>query len=527
MARRLTAARAAGKVSVAVLISRILGLVREQVMAAVFGADLLMDAWLVAFRIPSMLRDLFAEGALSSAFVPTFTAALRNEGLNRSWQLANLVFSTILVLLGAAGVLLAVFSDAFVYLLAGGFSEIPGKVEVTSDLLQLLAPFILLVACASVAMGMLNAHDRYFLPALAPACFNVCIILAAVFLTSRLQDWNILGIYSLAVGALAGGAAQLAIQLPALRRLGFRFRFQLNLDDPGIRRIARLLGPAVIGVSAVQLTVLINTQIAALLGDGPISWLSYSFRIVYVPIGLFGVAVGVVNLREVSVFAARQEWDELKLTVANSLKLIAVLAIPSTAGIWALAEPITRVLYQRGQFTALDTFNTSQALVFYALGLFAYSCVKVYAPTFYALDDTRTPVRISLAAVVVNLAVNLLFVFVILPSSIAFAGLALGTAAGVSFNSVMLARSFRMRLGSLREYRVGEVYAKTLAAALLMGAAVHFGHGWLQAWLGDIGELRRLTALALSIGGGGLFYFGLCWLLGVEEIRLLVRRLRR
>ncbi len=527
MARRLAAAMAAGKVSVAVFISRILGLVREQVMAAVFGADLLMDAWLVAFRIPSMLRDLFAEGALSSAFVPTFTAALRQEGRERSWQLANLVFSTLLVVLGLMGVLLLLFSDLFVYLLAGGFSQIPGKVEVTSTMLRILSPFILLVAGASVAMGILNAHDRYFLPALAPASFNVCVILAGLFLTPWFRAWNTVGIYAVAVGAVLGGLAQLAVQLPLLRRLGFGFRFRLDFGDPGIRRLGRLLAPAVIGVSAVQITVLINTQIAALLGDGPISWLSYAFRVVYLPIGLFGVAVGVVNLREVSAYAAHQQWDELKATVANSLKLIAVLALPSTLGLWALAEPITRVLYQRGAFTSQDTSNTAQALIFYGIGLFAYSCVKVYAPTFYALDDTRTPVRISLAAVLVNLVVNVLFVFLLLPESIAFAGLALGTSLGVTFNTLMLARSFAARFGSLREHRVGEVIAKTLLASAAMGLLVHAGHGWLEQAVGVTGEVGRLLVLVVSIAAGALLYFWSCWVLGVEEIQLLVRRFRR
>ncbi len=527
MARRMAAAMAAGKVSVAVFVSRILGLVREQVLAAVFGADFLMDAWLVASRIPGMLRDLFAEGALSSAFVPTFTAALRTEGRARSWELANLVLSLLLVALGLAGLLLFLFSDYFVYMLAGGFSEIPGKVELTSNLIEIMSPFILLVASASVAMGILNAHDRYFLPALAPAFFNVCLILAGLFLAPRFEAWGTFGIYAIAVGALAGGLAQLAVQLPLLVRLGFRPRFRWKPCDPGIRRIARLLGPAVVGVSAVQITVLINTQIAAFLGDGPISWLSYAFRIIYLPIGLFGVAVGVVNLREVSVYAAHQQWEELKETVANSLKLIAVLAMPSTLGLWALAEPITRVLYQRGAFTAADTFNTSQALIFYGIGLFAYSCVKVYAPTFYALDDTRTPVRISLMAVVVNLITNVVFVFFLLPEPIAFAGLALGVSFGVLFNSWMLARSFKERLGGLERYGVGTVLAKTLAAAVAMGVLVHFGHGWLEARIAGEGELPRLLALGISVGAGGLLYFGFCLLLGVEEVRLLVKRLRR
>ncbi|UCF36179.1 MAG: murein biosynthesis integral membrane protein MurJ, partial [Acidobacteriota bacterium] len=395
-------AKAAGKVSLAILISRVLGLVREQFFAKLFGASLYNDAWLVALRLPNLMRDLFAEGALSSAFVPTFTSHLKSGGRSEAWHLANLVVTALMILLGLVTVVLFLFSEFFVHGLAAGFAEVPGKVAITSTLIKILSPFLLFVALASVAMGVLNTLNHYFIPALAPALFNLTIILFAIFAAPAFEARGILPIYAMGFGALAGGLLQYAIQVPLLRKEGFRFRFSIDFKHPGIRRILRLLGPAIVGVSAVQINVLVNTQLASFLQDnGPVSWLSYAFRIIYLPIGLFGVAVGIVNLKEVSSHAARKEFNELKETVANSLKLVAFLAVPSTVGLVVLANPIVDVLFERGDFLARDTEFTSYALMAYSLGLFAYSCLKVYVPTFYALNDTRTPVRISLTAVAV------------------------------------------------------------------------------------------------------------------------------
>lgn len=523
MSRSLTSALTAGKVSLAVFISRILGLVREQVFAWLFGAGIYTDAWNVAFRIPNLLRDLFAEGALSSAFVPTFTSYLQRVGRSEAWHFANLVVSALLVILGTFTLALLVFPEGFVYLLAAGFREVPGKVEVTSTLIQILSPFLLCIALASVAMGMLNTLNHYFLPALAPAFFNMALILAGFLLVPLFDEMGILPIHAMGVGALAGGVLQFAVQLPLMYRHGFRFHWGLDFRHEGIRRMLRLIGPAVFGVSAVQINVMVNTQLASFLQEnGPVSWLNYAFRIIYLPIGLFGVAVGVVNLREVSVFAARERWRELKETVANSVKWIILLSVPSTVGLVVLAQPVVRVLFERGDFTPADTLYTSYAVAAYALGLLGYSCLKAYVPTFYALNDTRTPVRISMQAVLVNIVLNV-FLVGVLPAEYKFVGLAFGTAVSVSLNSSLLAYRFQERLGSLREYRVAATFWKSLLAALLMGMAVLAAYRFLES--GGSGSLAgQLVALLFSITGGFLVYLAGCYALGVGEVRELVSR---
>lgn len=528
MVQAVRSARAAGKVSLAVFLSRILGLGRDQVMAKLFGAGLYNDAWLVAFRIPNLLRDLFAEGALSAAFVPTFTEFLKNRGRQDAWILANLVLSSLLVILGAFTLVLLFFPQAFVYVLAAGFAEVPGKVEVTSNLLRILSPFLMLVAMAAVAMGILNTLNHFFVPALAPALFNLCVILAGFFLAPRFEEWGILPIHAIAAGALLGGLLQYALQIPLLRREGYRFRFGLNFRHEGVRRIGRLIAPAVIGVSAVQINALVNTQIASFLQEnGPVSWLNYAFRIIYLPIGMFGVAVGVVHLRDVSVFAAQENWRELKETLANSIKLVAFLAVPSMVGLMVLAIPIVRVLFERGGFTPVDTMRTAYAVIFYSLGLFAYSGLKIYVPTFYALSDTRTPVRISLLAVAINLALNLLLVFVILPEPHRYAGLALGTSLSVTLNSFLLAKRFRERFGDLGEYAVTASVLKITSASVLMGVLVYLLNDSLQSRWAGTGFLYEAGALAFCVASGAAVYFAACRVLGIEQVDYLFARWRK
>jgi len=527
MSRGERSARAASKVSLAVFFSRILGLVRDQVFAKLFGAGIYNDAWIVALRIPSLLRDLFAEGALSTAFVPTFTEHLKKNGRQEAWHLANLVMSGLLVLLGSLTLLFFLFSDQFVSLLAAGFNDVPGKAEITSNLIKILAPFLMLVAMASAAMAVLNTLNHFFLPALAPAFFNISLILAGFFLVPEFENRGVLPIYAMGVGALVGGLLQYAVQLPLLRKEGFRFRFRIDLQHPGIRRMGRLMAPAILGVSAVQINVLVNTQLASFLQDnGPVSWLSYAFRIIYLPIGLFGVAVGIVNLKEVSVFAAEEKYHELKETVADSLKMISFLAVPSTIGLIILARPIVRVLFERGDFTASDTISTSYAVIAYSLGLVAYSFIKVYVPTFYALNNTRTPVRISLTAVAVNIAVNLTLIL-LLPTGYKFVGLALGTALSVTLNSTLLAVSFRARMGRLEEFQLGRTMAKIVSSALLMGLVVFLLNQNLADRWTHMGLMGELGSLAVCMAGGALVYGISSWLMKSRQLGYLIRPLRR
>lgn len=527
MSKGAQSARAASKVSLAVLISRILGLVRDQLFAKLFGAGIYNDAWQVALRIPNLLRDLFAEGALSTAFVPTFTEQLRQNGRREAWYLANLVMSSLLILLGCLTLLFFFFSDFFVTLLAAGFTEVPGKVEITSTLIKILAPFLMLIALASVAMAILNTLNHFFLPALAPAFFNISLILAGVFLAPWFEDKGILPIYAMGVGALVGGLLQFAVQLPWLRREGFRFRFRLSFRHPGIRKMGRLIAPVIVGVSAVQFNVVVNTQLASFLQEnGPVSWLMYAFRIIYLPIGLFGVAVGIVNLKEVSALAAEEKYHQLKETVANSIKLISFLAIPSTVGLFILARPIVRVLFERGDFTSVDTLSTSYAVMAYSFGLVAYSCIKVYVPTFYALDNTRTPVRISLTAVATNIVMNVTLIL-LLPVGYKFVGLAFGTAVSVILNNTLLAISFHKRLGSLEEFRVALTIIKTVGAAVPMGFVVYLVNSALETRWSSLGLLGELAALSICVGAGTIVYGLISWLMKSRELGFLFRPLKR
>ncbi len=519
MARKHKAAKAARSVSAAVLISRLLGLVRELTIAMVFGAGAITDAWLVAFRLPGMLRDLVAEGALNSAFMPTFNRVLSRQGEGAAWRLGSLVISALMVLLGVVSIIFYVFSDWFVYLVAFGFGP-TSKFELTSSLIRIISPFLLLVALASVLMGMLNSFGRFFLPAVTTAFFNVAIVGSAIFAAPWLERHGFPAIYALGFGAVAGGGMQILIQLPTLYRLGFRFRFGLKLRHPDLVRIASLICPALLGVGVTQFAIIINTILASTLGDGPISWLSFAFRIMYLPIGLFGVSIGIVNLREVSSYAAEENWSELKKTVANSVKMVSCLAIPSSFGLMILADPIVGTIFERGLFNAVDRHNTASALILYAIGLTSYSCVKIYVPTFYALNDTRSPVRISIITAIIHLVTNLFLIFLICPEGYEFLGLALATSFSLLVNQALLIRKLTEKLGSFRKLGVLRVVQKSLLASLVMAGCVYALSSWLSLEIRD--GIDRFFGLSLCIAVGGSVYLLLALVLRLDEVRILL-----
>jgi putative peptidoglycan lipid II flippase len=351
-------ARSTGVVSSATFLSRILGLVREQVFAYLFGAGFATDAFIAAFRIPNLLRDLFAEGALSSAFIPVFTDHVTNQGSEKAWELANLVLNLLLITLCAIVILGIVFSPYIVQLIAPGFGDEPGKQELTTHLSRIMFPFLLLVALAALVMGILNTFRRFGVPALAPTMFNLGMIAGGIFL-SPYFDPPIVG---MALGVLLGGFGQLAIQLPVLRKMGFKYRFRINLRHPGVKRILFLMTPATLGLASTQVNIFVNTLIASLLPQGSVSYLNYSFRLMQFPIGVFGVAVATVTFPIISAYAAKKEMGEVVSTFSSSLKLVFFLAIPSAVFLAVASKPVISVLFQHGRFTYLDTLATSQAL---------------------------------------------------------------------------------------------------------------------------------------------------------------------
>jgi putative peptidoglycan lipid II flippase len=463
-ARDHSIAEAAGSISVATMISRVLAMGREMVMSTYFGAGYFTDAFNTAFRVPNLLRDLFAEGALSSAFVPAFVRCMIEKGEAEAWLLANRVINMLAIMLSGITLIFYFGASWFVYLLAAPFASLPGKFELTVQMTRIMSPFLLFVALAAAVMGMLNAGGRFFIPAMAPSAFNVCAILAGIFLSPFMHNFGLAPVVSMAIGALVGGASQLLIQLPAAYRAGYRYRFILDIKDPGVRQIAKIMLPAVVGLSATQINVAVDTQLAGTFGNGPISYLNYAFRLIQLPIGLFGVSIATTTFAAVSFHAARNNIEQLRSTVAGNLRLTACLTFPATVGLILFRREIVQLLYQRGLFLAADTFRTSQVLFLYALALFAYSGVKILVPTFYALNDTKTPVRISICSVAAKIAANFLLIV-----PLGFLGLALATAVASWLNFILLAWICSKRTGA--QWSLGDlaVYSRIAAASLLMG----------------------------------------------------------
>jgi putative peptidoglycan lipid II flippase len=455
---------AAGSVGAAVMISRVLGLIREVVQARYFGAGLYTDAWNIAFRIPNLLRDLFAEGALSSAFIPVFIRRLTQEGKDNAWLLANRIINALLVILGALTLVFFFGAQGFVYLLAAGYTKIPGKFELTVQMTRIMSPFLLCVSLASVAMGVLNSCGSFFMPALASSAFNICCILAGVFLSPLMSNWGLDPIVSMAIGALLGGASQFLIMIPSAHRFGFRYHMHLDFSDPGFRQIARLMLPAVVGLSAMQINTTVDSQIASRYGDGPVSWLYYGFRLIQLPMGLFGIAIATVTLASVSHHVARNQTDKLHRTVRSSLRLAACLTFPATIGLIVFREEIVRLIYERKLFLPFDTVKTSEVVLLYSLGLFSYSAVKILVPTFYALNDTRTPVQTSVISVAAKIAINFILI-----GRLGFLGLPLATTIASWLNFGMLLRRFCLRTEGSMGIKELNTYFRIALASVAMG----------------------------------------------------------
>ncbi len=349
--------------------SRVLGLVREQVMAYLFGAGNAVDAFNVAFRIPNLVRDLFAEGAMSAAFVPTFTRYLSKHGKPSAWRLGSNVLNALLIVTLLVVVAGIVFAEPLVHLLAGDYASVPGKFELTVSLTRVMLPILTLVALAAACMGMLNSLDRYLVPALAPAVFNVASITTTLVAVPLLAWMGVPAIYAMAIGVLTGGLAQLVIQWPALRAEGYRHQPVLDPSEPGLRQVLLLMGPGTLGLAATQVNVFVNTWLATGEGTGAVSWLGYAFRLMYLPLGIFGVSIATASLPSIARRAAAHDIDGMRQTVASGIAMMLVLNVPATIGLIVLAHPIVALLFERGQFTPHDTAATAGALVAYAIGL--------------------------------------------------------------------------------------------------------------------------------------------------------------
>jgi putative peptidoglycan lipid II flippase len=514
--------RATGVVGIAVASSRVLGLIREQIFAGLFGASRNLDIFLIAFRVPNLLRDLFAEGALSTAFVTTFSKRIATEGDKSAWQLANKVATLTAIFMSAITLIGIVFSHQIIGVIARGFRA--NDQAMTTSLTQIMWPFILLVSLAALAMGMLNAKHVFGMPAMASTFFNIGSITAGVafgwWLDPHFGQRALIG---LALGTLVGGTLQFLVQLPSLWRVGYRFRPNFGWRDSGVRTILVLMGPAVIAASAVQVNVLVNSTFASYLEQGAVAWLSIAFRLMQLPLGIFGVAVATVALPLVSKSAAVGNIAGFRSALAHAMRLVFLLTIPSAIGLFCLARPIIAVLYQHGRFTAEATAQSAAALQFYAIGLVAYSAVKVLAPAFYALDKRYLPMFVSLFSILINLGLNWLFTFRL---GLGHRGLALSVSLVAIINFLLL----YIMMGRYAGWLETGLLIKMLGKVLVAGAALA-GLCWLaleflfastsvQLW-------QEIVDLAITIALGVAVFFGAAYLLRVSEIQDVADLVRR
>ncbi len=537
--KQTSVARSAGIVSIAVMFSRVLGLVREMVFARYFGAGFLYDAYQAAFTIPNVLRDLFAEGALSAAFVKVFTDYQINKSEQEAWKLASLVLNALAVILSVVTILGILLSPYLVAIVAPGFS--PEQAALTVTMTQIMFPFILLVAMAAVAMGVLNTKGNFGIPASASTVFNIVSIFVGLgfaywlsgggweadvgenIAASFSAQWAIIG---MAIGTLIGGAAQFLMQVPSLLKVGFRFSPILSFKDEGVKKIMRLMAPAIIGTSAVQINVLVNLAFVSSISGGR-SWLSYAFRLMQFPIGVFGVAIGTASIPVLSRMASEGKFDDFRKTLSSSLNLVFLMTLPSACGLIILGEPIIRLLYSHGgAFKESDVPMTAWALAGYSIGLTGYAAIKILSPAFYALNDAKTPMVIAVCSIGVNALASYFFrnwlsnfgVSPEYPSGFGHVGVALATSSVALVNFFALALMMRKRIGRIDGREIIAAFVKIAIASMVMSVVCYFSYHILARQFGTNGFSVKIIETFVPIALGGITFFIMAKILRVNEI---------
>ncbi len=545
--QRQSVARSASTVSIAVMFSRVLGLVREIVFARFFGAGFLYDAFVVAFKIPNILRDLFAEGALSAAFVKVFTDYQIKKSEAEAWRLASLMFNVLAVVMSVITLIGILLAPYLIPILARGFP--PEKAALAVTLTQIMFPFILLVALAALAMGVLNTKGKFAIPASASTAFNICSIVFGLGFAYWLSgggwemsiDKNTVpsaaaqrAIIGMAIGTLIGGAAQLLIQIPSLIKVGFRFSPVLDLFDPGVKRVMRLMGPAIIGTSAVQVKVLVDLVVVSGI-EGGNSWLSFAFRLMQFPIGVFGVAIGTAAIPALSRLASQDNIPKFRVTLADALKLVFLMTIPAACGLIVLGEPIIALIYEGGRFTAFDTNMTAWALSAYSIGLAGYAAIKVLSPSFYALDDARTPMWVSIGSIAVHAPMSFGMMYLLSsvgvtaerPNGYGHVGVALATSTVALVNFLALSLFMRKRIKRLNGREIFASVAKVAIASALMSVVAYASYRLLEANLGEKVFWVKMIEAFVPIGLAMLTFIIAAKLLRIEQLEQLIALFRR
>ena len=496
--------RSAGTISIAVMFSRILGVVRDSVLAYLLPAKTGLDAFYAAFRIPNLLRDMFGENVLSNAFVTTFVDAETKSGKESAWRLANLVFNTIAVILVVVtflGIVIAPYLVSLIFMGKGFDTPLPpessfgfaDKRELTVYLTRIMFPFLILVSLAAIAMGLLNSKRRFAVPALAPAFFNVGSVTVGIigyYLAPKLGQHPSVG---MAVGVLFGGVLQFLAQVPTMYKVGFRYKPIISFSDPYLKQTFRLIGPAAISAAVIPINVMINSFYAGQ-GEGWITWLTLSFRIMYFPIGALGVAISTAALPTLSKAISQNNYDEYRSTLIHALKLIFILALPASAGLIALNRPIVALLFERGEFTKADTIQTGGALLCYAFGLCGYSGVKIATNGFYAIKNTRTPAIISISMMAVNVLLNYILIF---RFGLGHRSLAISTAITITLNFILTLGLLWRRVRNFGWRGISWVFIRSAFASACMGVIAFIIYKYLFGTIGNIFSVA--VAIIVSI----------------------------
>ncbi len=501
-----------GAVSAATAFSRVLGLVREQVMAFYFGAGMLTDAFVTAFRIPNLLRDMFAEGALSAAFVPVFKEKLVSDGKQSAFKLADIVITLILLVVGIIVLLGILAAPAVVYMIANGFTADPDKFNLTVNMTRIMMAYLLLVSLSALVMGMLNSFGKFGIPALSPALFNIGTVVTVVALYNYME----IPVYTLAIGVVVGGVGQLIIQLPLLFKIGYRFKFCFSFLDEGIKKVVKLITPIIIGLSAGRINILVSTLIASFLVEGALSYLNYSYRLMHFPLGVFAVAIGTVALPNVSEMVARKEYNKLNKTFTEAIGANFFVIIPSAVFLALMGYQVVELIYQYGAFDIIASERTSLALLHYSYGLIGFAAVRVTVPFYYAFNDSKLPMKISIITVIMNLVL-----YYPLIKLVGFAGLAAATSISGLINFALLLY-FLPEKGIKINYSTLSLSVLRILVASL--AAFYIARMIPFNSLVDSNIiLQRIVELVLSMITAGLLYIILCFILRVKELSILKR----
>ena len=503
-------AGAAGLIGAATFSSRILGLIRDIILARLLGASASADAFFVAYRVPNLLRELLAEGSMSSAFIPVFTEYHTLRTKRETWELASAAFTTLLSIVTLITLIGVVVAPTIVWLLAPGFHDEPTQLEMTTILTQVMFPYLIFISLAALTMGMLNSLRAFAAPALAPVFFNICVIAAALFL-APLLDEPVIGV---AIGVVVGGLAQFVMQLPSVHKRGFLFQWRFDLGHPGVRRIGWLIVPSLLGTSVTQINITVNTILASYFDGGP-TYLFYGMRLIQFPLGIFGVALATAILPTLSAQAAKGSMDELRQTVGFGLRMISFIILPAMAGLILLRVPIVHLFFEHGAFTAADTAGTAVALLGYAVGLWAFAGMRIIVAAFYSMQDTKTPAIAAVTAMFINILLALW-----LMGPLEYAGLALATALSAMVNITILVSVLTSRLGGIDWWHFGQSFGRALIATIPVVLACLWIAN-LAVWQREDEWIAKSIMLVVGIGLSVTGYVGTHALYQSQELDVL------